>query len=225
MNRDVLNDRPHKIMGDLAVTYRIIAGRDGGGLASCSIDNKMMKKYGLTVEQLHELAVSNMKVETPSKIKSMAEILGEDIIGQMVADGMSIEEATEIINDMAADAPMYVITNVDGINGASAILDTEAMDKLKDKLGDDVILMPSSIHEFIAIPYEDGMDLDYLKDMVTGINGDVVSPNDFLSNSVYKYDFAKKELVLADTKKTKELDVTDMPGVDKLAEQKNKGGR
>ena len=203
INKELLEDRPHKIMGDLAVTYRIIAGRDNGGVMSAVIDNKVMEKFGLNLDELHELAITNMRKETPSKVCSMAELLCGDLISQMVSDGMSEEMAIEMVNDMTKDAPMYVITNIDGVNGAAAVLDTVAMETLREKIGSDILLMPSSIHEIISIPYSEDMDLDYIKDMVAGINCNIVSENDFLSNSVYKYDFDKKELVFADTKEKK----------------------
>ena len=47
--------------------------------------------------------------------------------------------------------------------------------------------MPSSIHETILLPATGDMDVDYLIDMVRSVNATEVSPEEILSDNVYKY--------------------------------------
>lgn len=86
-----------------------------------------------------------------------------------------------------ADAPMFVVTTHLGYRGAAAILDTEM---LKGRLGKGkYVMLPSSIHEVILVPYEDDTNLNALKEMVMSINDGMVSDDDQLGNEVYLIEF------------------------------------
>lgn len=80
-----------------------------------------------------------------------------------------------------APANMIVISTENGQYGASAILIE------KDNLQEGTILIPSSIHEFIALPQADGDEpnIDDLLGMVISANGSVIESIDVLANNVY----------------------------------------
>ena len=46
-------------------------------------------------------------------------------------------------------------------------------------------ILPSSIHEMIAVPYDDGVSPEELKEMISDINDNVVENIDQLSNNAY----------------------------------------
>ena len=54
------------------------------------------------------------------------------------------------------------------------------------KVGRNFYIIPSSIHEVILIP--DTLDIHYMKAMVKEVNGTEVSPDEVLSDNVYRYD-------------------------------------
>lgn len=81
---------------------------------------------------------------------------------------------------------MFVLSNKRKINGASIILYNEPLDELSDKLSDDLLIMPSSIHEVLAIPAS-SMDAIDLKQMVREVNDTEVSEQEILGYSVYRY--------------------------------------
>ena len=56
-----------------------------------------------------------------------------------------------------------------------------------ESLGNDLIIIPSSIHEVLLTPNEAGISHDYLNSMVTNINGSEVPTEDQLSNHIYLY--------------------------------------
>ena len=60
----------------------------------------------------------------------------------------------------------------------------------------DLYIMPSSIHEVIAIPAV-GSDPDELRRIVTEVNMDVVPEDEVLGESVYRYNFEKGKLEIA----------------------------
>ncbi len=82
---------------------------------------------------------------------------------------------------------IYLITNNLRIFGAAVMLDTEILKGLSNKMEDDLYILPSSIHEFFVIPVT-GEDETYLKQIVKEANDSVVSDQDFLSNSLYRFD-------------------------------------
>ena len=56
------------------------------------------------------------------------------------------------------------------------------------KVGRNFYIIPSSIHEVILIPDTLDMDIRYMKAMVKEVNGTEVSPDEVLSDNVYRYD-------------------------------------
>ena len=102
-----------------------------------------------------------------------------EVISEMC--GMPCDEIS------AYEPPMYVVSNKSSMRGASAVLDKKILEDIGRKHGTDtLIILPSSIHEVLVIPYEDGMDMDFMKNMVTEVNTTEVLPEDQLISDVYK---------------------------------------
>lgn len=89
-------------------------------------------------------------------------------------------------------------SNTQNVNGAAEILNQKAMDEIAEKLGGDFIVLPSSVHETIILPIDQGMDSNELEGMVQQINAGVVSDEDKLSDHVFQYDSESHELVRMD---------------------------
>ena len=77
---------------------------------------------------------------------------------------------------------MLVITNLEKRFGAISLLFCE--DELHERLGDDVIIIPSSVHEVIAVP---AMSEAYaqLDKFIQHVNKDLVEKHEILSNHYY----------------------------------------
>lgn len=78
---------------------------------------------------------------------------------------------------------LYVVTNENTYRGAGNIIDKDAI--RKRGIGDRFFAMPSSIHEWIIMPYSDNMDPQDISQIVREINGDVVNPEDQLGDHAY----------------------------------------
>ena len=90
--------------------------------------------------------------------------------------------------EMFNDNPMYVLTNKEMTFGAAAIIDEEFMWDVYDKIGGDFIIIPSSIHELIAVPMtEMENNKDYVNNMIKDVNRTQVEQKDRLSNHAYKF--------------------------------------
>lgn len=179
-NKALLKERVHKIIADLAITYCILL--EGfleleDGEMTVPVTNQLMNSWGLMVDELHEAAIKNMPTLVPSTFRSMAEVMKD-----MLA--MSDEEYEML--PMSSDEQMFVLTNELKVNGATAILDTDLMLAIFEKIGEFYIL-PSSIHEVLIVPMSSNMQADDLRAMVKEVNDTQVSPEDRLSYSIYYY--------------------------------------
>jgi len=79
-----------------------------------------------------------------------------------------------------------VVTNRLNQYGACAMLFPEALKGLADKWECDLYILPSSVHEILALPTLKG-DADELTGIVKEVNASMVSPEEKLSDTVYRY--------------------------------------
>lgn len=199
-NTRFLQDKPYMPMEDLAVVYQIVMNKTPEDTATVTINDKLMKGYGISLEELHEQAIKNMDVLQPPCFKGMkevmAEMMAEDIVWQQ---GIGMEEAKEIALNNFSEMPetMYVLTNEMKINGASAILNDDIRQKIAGEVGDFFVL-PSSLHEILIIPKSSGMTVKELEKMVREVNQTQVTPEEKLSDHVYEYDAKTQELFRSD---------------------------
>lgn len=92
--------------------------------------------------------------------------------------------------------PMYVLTNRDATYGASFIADKNVLDMVAETLKDNLLIIPSSIHELIIFPKsgKNVLSLSDYKSIVEDINRTELKSEDILSNNVYVYDVKAREL-------------------------------
>ena len=110
---------------------------------------------------------------------------------------------------------MYVITNESKLYGAASILYEEPLHELAEKFGSDLYILPSSVHEVIAVSADMGSP-DDLAEMVYEINMEQVDIDDRLSNQVYCYDKDLRTLRLATDTINKSLDDVDRGAISNL---------
>lgn len=80
--------------------------------------------------------------------------------------------------------PMIIVSNQDKNYGASVMYCKEILKGITDKFDDDLIILPSSIHEIIVIPAST-IDIEEMSEMVTMINATDVDPTEVLSDHAY----------------------------------------
>lgn len=200
-NKGLLNSLPHREFHDLSIIYRWIVGRDECGMQSVVIRKELMKQLGLNEEQMFKLAVENYKRILPPTVRSMDEIMRE-AFGD---EGMPEEFAEIMLPEHSADETMWVISNDAKINGAASMLYDDTLQEVAKKMDSDLYIMPSSVHETIAISVNMGEPYELAK-MVNEINMNEVSLDERLSNQVYHYDKELHKLTMATNTPLKRLD-------------------
>lgn len=91
--------------------------------------------------------------------------------------------------DHQDDMKMYVLTNPDQHLGSGLIVHDKVLRHILDTVGEDIYILPSSVHELIVIPSSVVDDEKYLTSMVHEINQTEVEPKDRLSDDVYRVDY------------------------------------
>ena len=93
--------------------------------------------------------------------------------------------------------PMYILSNAETDNGAAALCYKGVLDDFARKIGDDLVILPSSVHETILLPMHKNDDIGRLRDMVYDINRTVLDRSEFLSDNVYIFNRESKQLAIA----------------------------
>lgn len=98
---------------------------------------------------------------------------------QMLNEMMGVEDCVESI-------PLFVVTDKSNHRGASAILNKSALAEFgRTHNIKKAIIMPSSIHEMLLCPYEDGDNIEDYINLVKEINENKVSPEEQLADQAY----------------------------------------
>ena len=156
-NKTLLLDVPHREYLDLSIIYRYAVNISDNDIATAMINYTLMDAFKLTEEELYEAAYKNTRKLLKPKV---------------ISPGLP---------------GFYMITNDLNIFGANGILYKDIVAKEAKKLGTDIYLIPSSIHEFLIQPVSDTLKPKDLKEVIKDANENVIDPEDYLSDSLYIY--------------------------------------
>lgn len=169
-NAEILDNAPHIRFLDLAATFHVDIQTHGHIAESFRINNDMCEKYAIGFQELDAAARRNTEASgftCINMVESMARLV-------------------PIPTDDFGILPMYVFTNNSNTFGASVLLYPRYFMELSRKLDNDLFVLPSSVHEVIAIPAS-GIAVPKLVKIVRDINADILSGEEILSDSVYRY--------------------------------------
>lgn len=188
-NRGLLDMVPHTRFLDLAKVYYIQCRINGAISGSILIYKEQMEAWGISEDELREAAEENTPLLYPACIMDMGDILGRQ---KKEAEG-------EIPFDFspAPPIPMFVLSNREYQNGAVAICYKDILDDFSQKRGEDLVLLPSSRHEIIMIPFREQGDMDALREIVHVCNQTQVEREEFLSDNVYIFKRQDKQLIVS----------------------------
>lgn len=153
-------------------SFLFIRDRDeNGGSYSAKVNAQMLELINVSVDEAWERAKENTFAET--EIQSITSLLFD-------LGGMSNEETK-------SDFPeLYVISNNCRFRGASAILDRIVLKAFAEEHGvNELVVLPSSIHEMMILTYRGDMNLDDLSAIVKEVNAVQVEPEEQLTDTAY----------------------------------------
>ena len=177
-NTEYLKDVPHVIVNDLAIVFYINIESMGGIMI---ITNTMQERVlKMTTEELYEHAKANI-----------GKIITVTPIGQCIDELMGNDD-----NEDANETGLQIIGIKGNLYGAAAAFACkDVLEKMSEKNdGSDIILIPSSIHEMLAMSDSPLMDTDTLQSMIQNVNSTEVDDAEQLSDHAYIYRCATGEI-------------------------------
>lgn len=176
-NEKLLEKVPHKRWHDLAaVLYSSLEVE--GQKASILLYDTHLKLWGKTIDEIFQTAKSNMKRDVPVILKNLGELL--PLPAGPVIPG---------------EAPLMFVLSIQGLRyGAAAILYSEEVKDLADKLQCDLLILPSSIHELLLLKDDHTREYEEYRMMVQMVNKTDLDPEELLSDSLYRYNREKAEV-------------------------------
>ena len=160
-------------IGEIKIGARVNLEKfEDGASASIKVTSALLQIWGKSFSEVLEVAKANT-----------AEVAVYKPMFEMIKSMIPVEDFDDMLN---RPDPMSVLTTQDGQNGASLIANKEILDRIHDTKGDYYII-PSSIHEVIIVPCSFA-SADMLRPMISEVNDSVVSPEEVLSNDLFKYD-------------------------------------
>lgn len=200
-NKELLEHVPHKPFQDLSIIFRWVVSVGEKQMSSAVVNESLMDQIGMNIDELMEVAMENTKRIMPISICSM-----EETLMGLASNELEMEFIRSMVEaERAPKETMWIISNSMGMNGASAILYEDKLHELAEKLETDLYLLPSSLHECIAVSVDMGTP-EELAEMVQSVNMNEVELKDRLSNNVYHYDKDLRELTMATDVPNKRLD-------------------
>ena len=188
-NCKMLEEVPHTEVEDLSFIYKIMLTSEEHESATITIKNEHLALWNdVTLEKLHEVAFANSRRLLPVKVESMRNILMRML---------NFDDAeNDIVNDLKLHedmgCQMYVISNTMFWHGAAAIFYSDALSKISEELGENLYVLPLSVHEVMVVNEKSGTP----EELVEMVNE--VAVEEQLSDHVYCFCAETHEFKIAD---------------------------
>lgn len=161
-----LEEIPHQDFLDLSFVYFFVAYKDEEGMETVMIKNDHLSSWGISPEELHETASLNF-----SRIFSLQMMGPEDHMEKLV-----------------------VCTTKKKLFGAVYMAHIPLLSTVAEAFGDDLCIIPSSIHEIILIPAK-GLERETIDAMIRDVNRKAVREDEYLSDHMYLFSRMGEEVI------------------------------
>lgn len=173
----------------------------GQGKAGILVEDRLLEKWGLTAQELYDMAFENtVRLFKPSLVP-MDEIMLSSLGGVKVS-GIESDPMASVFKawERGCDDPMkgmFILTNTANYNGAAVLLYPGLLEKIGEKAQSSFFILPSSTHEMILLNENEVDSAEKLQEMVMEINRQCVRSDEILSDEVYHYDHRERRLTMA----------------------------
>ncbi len=99
----------------------------------------------------------------------------------------SLREILDLPEDFFDGPKLYTMSCQEYRYGAAVIFYPGVLAAVAESFGGDLYIIPSSVHEILFLRKEEIQDPWELKEIICGVNRDVVLPGEVLSNSLYLF--------------------------------------
>jgi len=194
-NQKMLQDVPHEIKGDFALTYhvKVSLGEDGEGVIQ--IHNSHLEMWGIDENTLRETAWHNMEHHFPYQLSD-------------VHDMIEAEFDVSKLPWYRRNTTMYLLSNPDRFHGTAYMFSDRAMSEVAEKFGTDMLVTPLSVHECVLLRRDEIQDMDELKEMVEYFYKRRINPEYALTSDIYLFDYQEQTLSKLDDVQKQDMGMT-----------------
>ena len=178
-NSELLKKIPHRNFLDLAIILVWTVSVDGRR-GVIKVNDEVMTLLEAGFDELFDAAFENMRRLYSGKIAPV-----DDVV-----------EALSGIRPLPVDSGLFLMSFEGRTGGSITMIYPELTRQLYETLGEPYYLIPSSIHEVLAVSRNIEMDWRDVRRMIREVNREVLSPEDVLSDSLYAYDPESGEIHL-----------------------------
>jgi len=181
-NQQLLQQVPHIQIYDLAIVFLCNINDYMDTYATILIYNQHLKLWDVDTNALYEAAKLNSKRILPPRLDNLHDVF---------------EHITDESLDFLEELNISILTNPLKLYGATCMVYPNLLGEIADIYEDDVIIIPSSVHEVLVFPSHnlpDGYTLDYLNTMIENVNETELPDIEILSDHVYYYHRDTKEI-------------------------------
>lgn len=181
-NQKLLQQVPHILIYDLAIVFLCNVSDYMDACATILIYNQHMKLWNADAETLYEVAKTNSIHQFPPRLDNLHDVF---------------QHITDESLDFLEELNIYILTNHLRIYGATCMVYPDLLGEIADLYEDDLIIMPSSVHEVLILPtgnLPEDYTLDYLDMMIQTVNETELPDVEVLSNHIYHFHRDTKEI-------------------------------
>jgi len=175
-NKELLEDVPYVEFLDLALVFVCIVNNFRKEYATILIHNQHVNLWGVDTETLYQIALKNTPTWQSYRFENL-----EDII---------FNGNRELLSEFQ-EFDMYLLTNKLKIHGATCMAYPRLLKRIADFLEDNLVIIPSSIHEVLIIPEsftKDEYSMEDFKQMILEANETTLTDDEVLADHAYLYE-------------------------------------
>lgn len=170
-NKDLLYEVPHREFLDLSIVYYLLVNMPNGTEGTLHICNRHLKLWNTNENMLYLEAWKNMQAAGDAAVRDINDIIN------------SVSGKISIPNLFPGQ--MCILTNRRKLYGAIHMTNHKELKEFASKFNIDLLILPSSVHEVIIIPYDQTDRTAAMAEIVSEINMTELSPDEILSCHVY----------------------------------------
>lgn len=181
-NKELLETVPHILYLDLAIIFLCSVSDFMNEYATILIHNHHMAHWEVSTEDLYERA----KVNTPQILPPRLDNL-HDVFEYITHETLPFLEELNI----------SILTNKIKVHGATCMVYPDLLEEIAEIYEDNLIIIPSSIHEVLVIPEANVKKEHSLQDfnpMIQEVNETQLTDGETLSDHAYLYHRDTKEI-------------------------------
>lgn len=189
-NKKILEDVPHMDFLDLSIVFHCLAKKEQMCTESNLIKNVHLKQWGVPLDMLYKAASENTQRILGYEIQNMYGVMCE-----MMKENPEKTDSV-LLDKLEKSILIYVVSNKNRTEGAACMLYPKFIGDFARALGNNIYIIPSTIHELLLLPAINDNAGEYIKQLIRKINDTAVRPEEILSYSLYYYDREINNIVI-----------------------------